>query len=58
MIEIDPEYTMDIRPVDYHEPKSAIASVIQRPAYLINQASVTAAYMKDWNASRKKKEPS
>lgn len=53
MAEIDPTYTTDTRRIDYREPASQVARLVQMPSYLIDGYSLADAYMVDFrNAQR------
>lgn len=44
---IDPEYSIDTRQIDYREPQSEVARLVQMPSYLIDGYSLADAYMRD-----------
>lgn len=53
-IEIDPEYKIDSRKLQYHEPMTEVSRLVQQPSYLIDGYSLAYAVMKDWKTSKKK----
>jgi hypothetical protein len=52
-IEIDADFKIDTRRVDYRDPQSAVAALVQMPSYLIDGYSLANAVMKDWRPSRR-----
>jgi hypothetical protein len=54
---IDKNYVIDTRRLEYREPTSGVARLVQRPLHDINGYSLADAYMRDFrkalNAGRK-----
>ncbi|QIG70797.1 hypothetical protein EVB91_246 [Rhizobium phage RHph_I1_18] len=46
---------LEVRWPDYHEPKTAVAEVIQRPLYLITPEAIVTAYFRDSQKARQAK---
>lgn len=53
MIEVDPDYKIDERRIDYLPYQSEVARLIQMPESQITANAITNAYMADWRKSRK-----
>lgn len=52
---IDPTYRTDTRQLYYHEPKTNVSWLVQRPEYRIDGQALANAFMADWRQDRRLK---